>query len=133
MTSPGRPASVTVGALWMTVDSTNEQFPTNGAGGATTVAADSMVKAAHHCVLEGISLNDAATTATHVILTDGAGNAIGEPFAIPAAANVGILSQWGIDGAERRGAQAFPGAFGAKLASGTGEVLLWFRIYHRGA
>ena len=33
---PAYPMSTTVGALWFTVDSNSEQFPTDGAGGSTT-------------------------------------------------------------------------------------------------
>jgi hypothetical protein len=106
----------------MTVDSTSEQFPLDGAGASTALAASSAVKNATKCILAGITNNDPAGTAVEVILTNGSNVAIGDPFTIPAAAMVGMLGQWGFPGADR------PGPFGAKLASGTGSVLLWYLV-----
>ena len=117
---PINPSSTSVGALWMTVDSTTEQFPDDGAGLSTTTAEDSYVAGATQCVLEGITLITDGS-ATTIDITDGATNVI-DTFPIPPAGSEGVLSQWGIDGLDR------PGAFGAKLSSGTGTVVLWFRV-----
>jgi hypothetical protein len=121
---PAYPMSQTVGALWMTVDSTTEQFPTNGSGGSTTTEASSTVRLAQKCVIEGITLLTAGTATTLTLtngLTGGAAATV-DVFTIPVTGQEGMLAAFGIEGLER------PGPFGAKLTSGTGTCILWYRV-----
>lgn len=120
---PAYPMSTSVGALWFTVDSTTQQFPLDGAGTSTTTETASLVRGSKLCVIEGITLLTAGS-ATTLTLTDGVTGAGGtvDVFTIPLTGQEGMLAQFGIEGLER------PGAFGAKLTSGTGTVIVWYRV-----
>lgn len=115
------PSPQTVGAQWVTVASATESFPSDGIGGATTTAADSLVANSLISRIEGFILQ-AHDATSDLILTDAADGTV-ETFTVPASTQVGQYVSFGSEGIEVRG------AWGMKLAAGAGEFVIFYRKY----
>ena len=121
---PDSPAPATVGSLWMLVDSTTEQFPSDGIGGNTTTAADSIAVNARRILIDGFVLRTGNTATSNIEITDGLGNTI-DTLIQPTQFFVGEFQAQGRNGQEIAGS-----TFGARLAAAGNTYWLAFRYFN---